>query len=399
MTGGRGDGTRRVLVVARREMVTRARTTAFRVTTALMLVAVVAGIAVPAALASGTTTYVVAVTGGAERPSVVAAVRGASSAAGLTVRISQPADRAAAVSAVQQGTAAAAVIGAAEIVWKGIEDRTLGPVLRSALTQVTVAARAARLGIAPAQVPVLLAPVTPRTTRLDAGREGGPLYFVALIGVVLLFTAINFFGSQVLMGVVEEKSNRVVEVLLARLRPSELLAGKVLGIGLLGLAQLATLAAAAGVTLRVTRPPDLPATTGWSIAGVLLWFVLGYAFYSVLYGSLGALASRPEEAQAAVTPLTMLLLAVYFAAFAATASPEAWWVTVLSFLPPSAPIVMPLRAGLVLVPAWQVVLAALLTAGGTWLLIRVGGRLYRGAILRTGGRVHLREAWQASPNE
>ena len=395
---GRGAraSTVRALVVARREMVTRARTTAFRVTTILLMVGVAAAIAVPAALSGGRTTYTVAVTPGPDRASLVAALHGAASAAGVHVRVSDPVDRAAAVAAVRSDRAAAALVGTAEVVWKGPEDRTLGPVLTSALTQVTIVRRATALGIDPGRLPALLAPVAPRATRLDAGREGGPAYFVALIGVVLLFTAINVYGAQVLGGVVEEKSNRVVEVLLARLRPTELLAGKVLGIGLLGLAQLLVLALTAGITLRLTKPADLPSTTGWTISGVLLWFVLGFAFYSVLYAALGSLASRPEDAQAAVMPLSMLLIGVYLAAFAATATPDAPWATVLSFLPPTAPLFMPVRASLTVVPAWQVAAAVASTLAGTVLLVRVGGRLYRGAILRTGARVHLTDAWRGS---
>lgn len=391
----RGAASTRAWVVARRELVVRARTTAFRVTTVLMVLAVAVGITLPAAL-GGRTTYTVAVTPGPERASLIAALRGAASTAAVTVRVTDPRDRAAAVADVRSGRAAAALVGTQEVIWQGVEDRTLAPVLTSALAQVTIVRRATALGIDPGRLPALLAPVAPRTTRLDAGRQGGPAYFVTLIGVVLLFTAINIYGSQVLTGVVEEKSNRVVEVLLARLRPAELLAGKVLGIGLLGLAQLLALALTAGVTLVLTHPPYLPAATGWTIAGVLLWFVLGFAFYSVLYASLGSLASRPEDAQAAVMPLTVFLIGIYLGAFAATANPDSGWATTLSFLPPTAPMFMPVRASLTVVPAWQVAAAAALTVAGTAVLVRVGGRLYRGAILRTGGRVHLAEAWRTS---
>ena len=392
----RGAATTRAWIVARRELVTRGRTTAFRVTTALLLVGAVAAIALPAALGGGRTTYTVAVTPGPERTSVLAALRGAASAAAVTVRVTAPRDRAAAIAEVRSGRAAAGLVGAQEVIWEGVEDRTLAPVLTSALAQVTIVHRATTLGIDPGRLPALLAPMSPRTTRLDAGRMGSAAYFVTVIGVVLLFTAINVYGSQVLTGVVEEKSNRVVEVLLARLRPAELLAGKVLGIGLLGLAQLLALALTAGVTLWLTHPPELPATTGWTISGVLLWFVLGFAFYSVLYASLGSLASRTEDAQAAVMPLTLLLIGIYLGAFAATASPDSGWVTTLSFLPPTAPMFMPVRASLTVVPAWQVAAAAALTVAGTAVLVQVGGRLYRGAILRTGGRVHLAEAWRTS---
>jgi len=85
---------------------------------------------------------------------------------------------------------------------------------------------------------------------------------------------------------------------------------------------------------------------------LVAWFVLGFAFYSLLYGSLGALASRTEDAQAATGPVIALLMIIYVLAFVAAANPGAGWVTIVSMLPPSAPMIMPLRVALVNVPAW-----------------------------------------------
>ena len=175
----------------------------------------------------------------------------------------------------------------------------------------------------------------------------------------MLYLAITFYGSYVLTGVVEEKSSRVAEVLLSRVPPSSLLGGKIAGIGLAGLAQFAAVAAAAVGTLLVTRPSGLPPGTYAAIPMLVVWFVLGYAFYSVLYGSLGSLASRTEDAQAAAGPVIALLVAIYIAAVAAMANPGAGWVTLLSLLPPTAPMLMPLRTSLVNVPAWQVIIAVI----------------------------------------
>jgi ABC-2 type transport system permease protein len=214
-----------------------------------------------------------------------------------------------------------------------------------------------------------------------------------MIGMVLLFVALNFYGTYVLTGVVEEKSSRVVEVLLARVPARDLLAGKVAGIGLLGVGQFAALAAIAIITLQIVRPPDLPPTTLPLIAGILVWFILGYAFYSVLYGALGALASRIEDAQAAIAPLTGFLLLAYFGAFSILGNPHGWWVTAGSLFPPTAPMFMPIRAALTSVPAWQMLLAVMLMLVAILLVIRLGGRLYRGAVLHTAGRLRLRQAW------
>lgn len=215
--------------------------------------------------------------------------------------------------------------------------------------------------------------------------------------MILLYLAITFYGSFVLTGVVEEKSSRVVEVLLSRVPPSSLLGGKITGIGLAGLAQFAAVGAAAAATLLVTRPSGLPPGTYAAIPMLTLWFVLGYAFYSMLYGSLGSLASRAEDAQAAAGPVIALLVGIYVAAAAAVARPSAGWVTLLSMLPPTAPIFMPLRTSLVDVPAWQVVAAVVLMLAATYGLFRAGARLYRNAVLHTGARLHISEAWHGKP--
>jgi len=170
-------------------------------------------------------------------------------------------------------------------------------------------------------------------------------------------------------------------------------AGKVLGIGLLGIGQFLALAAVAAATLQIVKPPNLPSGTLPLIAIVVLWFVLGYGFYSVLYGAMGSLASRTEDAQTATAPLTTVMLLAYFGAFSAIGNPTAWWVTLGSLFPPTAPMFMPLRAGLTDVPAWQMAVAVVLMALAIVGMIQVGGRLYRGAVLHTAGRLRIVQAW------
>ena len=177
---------------------------------------------------------------------------------------------------------------------------------------------------------------------------------IAEVGVVLLYLAITLYGSFMLTGVVEEKSSRVVEVLLSRVPPSSLLGGKITGIGLAGLVQFAAVAAAAAATLLVTRPSGLPPGTYSAIPMLVVWFVLGYAFYSTLYGSLGSLASRAEDAQAAAGPVIALMLGIYVA-------------------------------------------AVVLMLAGTYGLFLAGARLYRNAVMRTGARLRISEAWHGEP--
>lgn len=383
-----------IWVIAYRELRSRARSKAFRISSALLLLGMVLGIAIPAFAMRNANRYAVVVV--AQPAGLTQAITAGSAAAGLTVHTWAAPSRATAAALVEAGKAAAAVIGDREVIWKNAENVRLSPVLDAALAQVAIAERARALKLTPGQLRGLLEPPKPAVTRLHAQPDRTPQTIIALIGMVLLFVALNFYGNYVLTGVVEEKSSRVVEVLLARVRPADLLAGKVVGIGMLGIGQFAALAAVAAVTLRFTRPLHLPAGTLPIIASVVLWFILGYAFYSVLYGALGALASRTEDAQAVAAPLTAFMLLVYFGAFAIMANPAAWWVTAGSLFPPTAPIFMPVRAALINVPAWQVVTAVLLMAAAIMILIRIGGRLYRGAVLNTAGRVRIRQAWRGS---
>jgi ABC-2 type transport system permease protein len=393
---GRARVWRELTLVARRELLVRARSTAFRVSTILLLAGTVAGIAIPTALAGGPQHYTVAVAAQAP-PAVAALVRADGNAAGVPVTVVPAADRAAAVRSVENGRVSAAVAAGGEIIWKTGPSSALSPVLTAAVQQAIITQRAASLGLSAGTIARLLAPVRAAVTQLHSQTQATARKITAYVAVILMFMAITVYGSYVLTGVVEEKSSRIVEVLLSRLPPSSLLGGKIAGIGLAGLAQFLTVAAAAAATLLITRPSGVPPGTYQAIPALVAWFMLGYAFYSTLYGSLGSLASRTEDAQAAAGPVIALLVAIYVLAIVAIANPSAGWVTILSLLPPSAPIIMPLRGSLVNVPAWQTIIAAALMLGAIYVLLRAGARLYRNAVLHTGARLHLREAWHGEP--
>jgi ABC-2 type transport system permease protein len=251
------------------------------------------------------------------------------------------------------------------------------------------------LGLTSEQAQRLLQPADLPSTSLEpASKERSARVALATIGMVLLFMAIVFYGGFVLSGVVEEKSSRVVEVLLSRLRPTELLAGKVLGIGLVGLAQFALVAGSALVALELSGNTLAPETTPSTIGWVLFWFVLGYAFYSVLYATAGSLVSRQEEAQSIQFPITGVLLVGYILAFAAAESPDSLAALVGSLFPPTAPMVMTVRIAQGGVPWWQIVLSVALMVVTIYGMLQLAGRIYAGAVLRFGGRVRLKEAWR-----
>jgi ABC-2 type transport system permease protein len=219
---------------------------------------------------------------------------------------------------------------------------------------------------------------------------------VAYVGSLLLFMSLAVYGQWVLGGVVEEKHNRVVELVLATTRPRHLLAGKVIGIGLLGLAQLAAVAGL-GAVLIVAGVYDAPASLGGSLALVIPWFVLGFALYAVGYAAAGALASRQQNAETAGQPVTYTILAAYFAGYiAVSADMNGLAANILTVFPLTAPLVLPARSALVGVPLWEHALAVLLVLATIWAIVRFAGRVYGQGLLHSGARLDPRVAWRLS---
>ncbi len=185
-----------------------------------------------------------------------------------------------------------------------------------------------------------------------------------------------------------------MEILLATIRPSRLLAGKIIGIGLVGLLQLGIVAAATLVAVAVTNVVTTPALEAAAVLGYLVWFVLGFLLYSAGYATLAALVSRPEEVQGAVVPMAVSPIASYLLAYLALANPTGPVVAVASVLPPFAPILMAVRMSGGDVPAWQIGLALALTVvaivGLTWL----AGRVYANSAMRIGARVRFMDAFR-----
>jgi ABC-2 type transport system permease protein len=238
----------------------------------------------------------------------------------------------------------------------------------------------------------------PNVESLDPQTEADQSRFLfANIGAVLILVGIFSFGYTVLTGVVEEKQSRVVEVVLATVRARDLLMGKVLGIGILGVVQLIVFVVAALGAAVLTDRFSLPETTPAAIALLVIWFVLGYALYSTALGFLGALASRLEEASNASTPVTMIAMISYFVAiFAVINDPGGLVARVATFIPASAPFVVPLRAAFDAISTVEVIIAIVVTLAAIWVLFGIGARVYAGAVLQTAGRMKVRDAWRSA---
>ena len=323
-----------------------------------------------------------------------AALRATGDRLALHVKTETFADEAAGVAALRSGDVAVLLVDQDRLVWKQRSDAKLRAVVTAAVQAVQQQRAIDDLGLTPAQAEQLLRPPDLRSTSLEPmTKEASARQDLARIAVVLLFMALSFYGSFVLMGVVEEKSSRVVEVLLSRLRPTELLVGKILGIGLVGLAQFSVVAASALIAFRLSTNTAAPATTPSTMIWIVFWFLLAYAFYSVLYATAGSLVSRQEETQSLSLPIAGFMLVAYILAFIAAESPDGTAAIVGSLFPPTAPMVMIVRIANGSVPWWQIVLSVGLMVVTIYGMVRLAGRIYAGAVLRIGRRLRLREAW------
>lgn len=386
-----------VFLVARRELTERARSGMFIASLVISVLVIGAVVVLPTMMMDETRQIGLVDTAS---PAVGELVTAEAEKVGLTAEVTEYSNVADAEAALAAGELDAAVVADREVVWPAEPDTQLESALDAALFMVAVQERSAELGLDPAAAAELLAPAEIGERYLepvDSDIEARQV--MAMVTMIVLFTAIAMYGAFVLTGVVEEKSSRVVEVLLARVPPRHLLAGKILGIGTLGLAQIAVMAGAAVLALQVSGDGsiELPSISLGLVALFLLWFILGFAFYSTAYGALGALASRNEDAQSASGPLTALLIGGYFFVLITVAGEGSEGIVRLAtLLPFTSPMAVPMRAATGNLPVWEGVAAVVLMLIAIYAMIRIAGRMYTGAVLRTGAKVRIRDAWRAS---
>lgn len=390
------NGVRLGWLVALREIRERGRSRALWVSILVTIVAVAGMVAVPALFTSGGSKDVGLA--GSAPAGLSTAIQSQGSAVGTSVRIRSYPDTAAGEAAVRRGEVDVLVVDAKRLEWRRQPDQQLRVVVTDAILLVAVRERAAAAGISPGALADVLAPVPVTNVELGAvtGRTPGD-EAAALVMTMLLLLAIATYGGLVLTGVVEEKSSRVVEVLLAHVPARSLLAGKVTGIGLIGLAQIAVTALAALIATAAVRSVDIPAIRGGVLAWAIVWFLLGYALYAVVYGALGSLASRTEDAQTAAGPVTTVLVAGSFLSFIAVGRPDSGFAKAVSFFPATAPMAMPNRIAMGAAAWWEPPVAALLTLATIAVLVVFAGHVYNHAILHTGPALKLRDAWRGTP--
>ncbi|MCC6223705.1 MAG: ABC transporter permease [Thermoleophilia bacterium] len=387
---------RTVALIARRELVERARTRSFAlITLLLVLLGVVLALALPRLVDTGTERFELGLVGGGK--ALVTELDARASAVDAVVAVRPFQGEAAARTALEDEAVDAVLVagsgGATLLVRESPAPPVLVALADQAVARTAIEAALAERGVAPGEASRILSPAPLRIESLTPGSEDDEeSKTLGFLGAVALFLALLVYGSVVATGVAEEKTNHASAILLAIVRPSQLLAGKVAGIGLLGLGQLVIVALPVLVATVAAGSLELPAATPRAVGGMLLWFVLGYVLYSTAYAALGALVARSEEVGSATLPLTVVLTAGYFLALEAVQEPASTLARVSSLLPPFAPLVMPVRMGAGAAAAWEVALSAMLTLATALVLIRLGAAVYSRGLAATGPRLRLREA-------
>jgi ABC-2 type transport system permease protein len=391
------EALRTVFLIARREFVTRVRSRFFIVGT-IVFVAALAGYIVLQAYVLGRMTTTVKVGFDSSAQVLAQPLQTAGRAEKVNIKIQDVASVADGEADVRAGKLDALVSGdpaAPDVAVKDMLDPTVEATLNALVKQQALNHALATAGVNPATVDAQVASASIHEVFLDPNAAiKTERRIVGIFVAVLLYVALVIYGQLVASGVVEEKSNRVIEILLATVRPRQLLIGKVLGIGAVGLLQLTLLAVVALITVSRTQVISVPDVGVVSVVAGLFWFIVGFLFYALIYAAAGSLVSRQEDIGSVTGPLSMLIVGTYLAFFWVVANPDNPIGIGLSMLPPFAPILMPARIATGDAQLWQVVVAAVLTIAAIAGLNALAARIYSNSVLRIGSRVPLAQAWR-----
>ena len=394
-----GEALHTVLLIVRREFLTRARSRFFIFGT-LVLMVLMAGYIVAQALFINkvVTTVTVGFAGSAQ--ALAQPLKVAASSSTLKVDTSSFANTADGIQKVKDGKLDAMVTGdptGPDVAVENDLNPTVAATLEALVKQVALNRALTAGGVDPAAIEAAVARSGIHLQVLDPNAKARTEREVVSIFVaVLLYVALLLYGQIVAAGVVEEKANRIIEILLSTVRARQLLFGKVIGIGLLGLAQLVLVGAVALAAVYETQVISVPSVEIVSVVGALLWFMLGFVFFALIFAAGGSMVSRQEDLGSVTSPISMLLVGTYLAYFWVIANPANPIAVALSVIPLFAPVLMPARMATGDATVWQVLLAVVLMVGAIVVMNRIAARIYVNSVLRVGSRVGWRQAWRGA---
>ncbi len=388
-----------VWLLAKREFVERGRSKPFIVTMSIIAIAIIATGPIINTLANREVEATTIGLTGVELTAIDAELETQGLLFGIEIDVVRYPSMDDAASALESGDAAAVLADGDQVIFYEERSAALTALIQRAVDTAVTSSMLEELGLSKDQIAAVRDPVPVSVGTIEAtDRQRSARKGAAFVGAVVLYLSIIMFGQFVAMGTVEEKQNRVVEVMLSRVRPWQVLVGKVAGIGMLGIAQLAILMGAAYISAQLAGLADIDvAAVGIPVIGsVFFWFILGYAFYAFLYAAVGSTVSRQEDLQGAIMGPIIVILPGYLLAFAAAENPDGLIVSIGSLLPMWAPFVMPVRIASSAAAPWEVIVAIVGSVLGAFALVWIGSRVYRGALLQTGTKVKLKDAWRAA---
>ncbi len=385
-----------VRLVAGREVTTKMRSKAFIITTVATLVLLV-GFSLVMKLIGGGSDATLGVT--SQSGPLAEPIKVAARQVGQTVDV-KTVDENAGRQQVVDGSLDALVIGDGSdgklrvVVKKDLDDN-LHNALNVLAGQIALNKSITDLGGDPAQV---RSEIANAQVDVEALEKPYPYQSAQLIlGIVagiLIYMSLMLNGQMVAQGVVEEKSSRVVELLLSTIRPWQLMAGKVLGIGFVGFVQMVVIG---GVGVAFALGLDVLSISVSAAVGTVIWLVvwylLGFIMYSLVFAALAALVSRQEDVGGVITPALMFVIVGYvFGISVLPSQPDSVLAEVLSVIPVFAPTLMPMRLAMGGVPVWEQVVSVGLVLALIPALVWLAGRIYANAVMRSGARVKLKDA-------
>lgn len=387
-----------IRLIAGRELTTRLRSKAFRVLTAIVLLVIVGTVLafhlLPGLGSGGAKVGVLQ----GER-SLTQQITAAADAVGTDIDTVAVADEADGRAQVVAGTLNALAMELPNGRIQVVVESELAPMVETAMSIASrnlVQDKAIRsLGGDPAEVNAAVAKAGVAVEAIKPPKQYNVQQLV-LGGAagILIYLSLMIGGQLVAQGVVEEKSSRVVELLLATVRPWELMVGKVLGIGALGMIQI-VLYGVVGVGLASalgTLTLSLGTAAG-TVVWLIVWYLVGFVMYAFAFAAAGALVSRMEDAAGVIMPITSFVIVGYVVGISVLPSdPGNSFAEVLSIIPLFAPTLMPMRLAMGGVPAWEAALSLVLALATIPLLAALAGRIYRNAVIHIGSRVPLRKA-------
>jgi ABC-2 type transport system permease protein len=280
----------------------------------------------------------------------------------------------------------------AEYYGKNVSNMMDISVVDQAIEEALVGHRLTAAGLARDRVAALTRKLDLKTVRLTssgAREDRGGTFVLAWLLLMMLYSTVAMWGAAIMNAVIEEKTSRVVEVIVSSIPPSTLFWGKLLGVGAAGLTQFLFWALCMGVVGIYGAGISgslLPEVSPLLLGAFVMYFLLGYFLYAAMYAAVGSAVNNQQEAQSLAFPLMMPLIAGVIASLAIMGSPDSRLSVVLSLIPFLTPLLMFLRITVLTPPAWQIALSVVLMLASIAVLTWLAGRVYRVGILMYGKR-------------